>query len=188
MKYYKLIMDDSKKDDIICHSSLPFNIDSNIFQRGEIYTDLNARFEFYYDVKEGSRFTDYLANDNGWLLVSERLRDALMKLNTDIQFFPALIKEKKENGASALYFIANVIRVVDAICLEHSNYFETDLPGIGTIPTISKYAIYHEKTHNSDMFKLKKWQNTPIFVSERFYQIVEIEKLTGMDFSNVITV
>ena len=78
------------------------------------------------------------------------------------------------------YYIANITRVVDALCLEKSLYFETEIPSIGTIYTVSKYCIYDERTENSDIFKLANRQEIPIFVSERFKKIIEEEKITGI--------
>ena len=58
--------------------------------------------------------------------------------------------------------------------------FETEIPSIGTIYTVSKYCIYDERTENSDIFKLANRQEIPIFVSERFKKIIEEEKITGI--------
>lgn len=44
------------------------------------------------------------------------------------------------------YYIANIIRVVDVLCLGKSEYFETEISGMDIIYTVSKYVIYPEKT------------------------------------------
>ena len=86
----------------------------------------------------------------------------------------------KMEGHVLTDYIANITRVVDALCLEKSLYFETEIPSIGTIYTVSKYCIYDERTENSDIFKLANRQEIPIFVSERFKKIIEEEKITGI--------
>ena len=40
------------------------------------------------------------------------------------------------------YYIANIIKVVDALCLNKSQYFATEIEEIGTIYTVSKYGKY----------------------------------------------
>ena len=129
---------------------------------------------------EGHVLTDYLANDKGWFVVSNRLQSILQKLNTEIQYLPVRIVEENSNENLEEYYIANITRVVDALCLEKSLYFETEIPSIGTIYTVSKYCIYDERTENSDIFKLANRQEIPIFVSERFKKIIEEEKITGI--------
>ncbi len=59
-------------------------------------------------------------------------------------------------------------------------YFKTEIPGIGTVYTVSKYGIYAEKTEDSDVFKLANRQEIPIFVSERFKERIEEENVTGI--------
>lgn len=115
-----------------------------------------------------------------WFVVSNRLQSILQKLNTEIQYLPVRIVEENSNENLEEYYIANITRVVDALCLEKSLYFETEIPSIGTIYTVSKYCIYDERTENSDIFKLANRQEIPIFVSERFKKIIEEEKITGI--------
>jgi len=81
--------------------------------------------------------------------------------------------------------VANIINLVDSLCLHESDYFETDIEGIGTIYTISKFAIYGNKVGENDVFKLLNRQEIPIFVSERFKKIVEERQITGMEFLEV---
>lgn len=180
MKYYKLAMDMDRKNDIVCHYQNDFGIQQNMFNVGRFYEGWEGNFEFYYDKKEGNVLTDYIANDKGWFVVSNRLKNILKIMNTEIQFLPVRIVEKNSNEVLEDYYIANIIRVVDALCLEKSDYFETKIPSRGTIYTVSKYCIYDEKTENSDIFKLANRQEIPIFVSERFKKIMEEENITGI--------
>ena len=96
-------------------------------------------------------------------------------------------KVKKEDSEEAFceYYIANIIKVVDALCLEKSQYFETEIEGIGTIYTVSKYGIYADKTDGADIFKLSNRQQIPIFVSETFKNMIEKENITGISLSEI---
>lgn len=180
MKHYKLSMDMERKNDIVCHSENDFGITQNVFNVGKFYEGWDNKFEFYYDKREGEVLTDYIANDKGWFVVSDKLKKILKTMNTEIQFLPVRIIEKSSNKELLGYCIANIIKVVDALCLDKSEYFETEISGIGIIYTVSKYGIFAEKTAGADIFKLSNRQEIPIFVSEKFKKIVEGENITGI--------
>ncbi|MBD5463929.1 MAG: hypothetical protein HDR24_12905 [Lachnospiraceae bacterium] len=180
MKYYKLELDIERENDIVCHYQNDFGIRQNTFIVGKFYEGWDDKFEFFYDKTEGYALTDYVANDKGWFVVSNKLKTILKTMNTSIQFLPVRIIEKGSNELLEGYCIANIIRVVDALCLERSDYFETEISGIGIIYTISRYAVYAEKTEDSDIFKLSNRQEIPIFASERFKERVKEENIIGI--------
>lgn len=188
MRYYKLSIDMEGMHDIICHYQRDFEIPQNTFNTGRLYKGLDRTIKFTYDETEGYVATDYLANDKGWFLVSEKLKRILVSLDTDIQFLPVQITEENTNEGLVGYYIANITRAVDALCLDKSTYFETDIPDMGTIYTVSKYAIYQEKTKGSDVFKLSNRQEIPIFVSEKFKNVIENEKITGITLREIIAI
>lgn len=184
MKYYKLSMDMEREYDIVCHYEKDYDIQQNTLNVGKIYDGWDGKFEFYYLKEEGYVWTDFLANDKGWFVVSDRLKDLLESVNTDIQFLAVKIREKN-NKDMREYYIANIVKVVDALCLNKSQYFETDIQGIGKIYTVSKYAVFSDKTENADVFKLANRQQIPIFVSERFKNLIEKENITGISLLEI---
>lgn len=185
MKYYKLSMDMERENDIVCHYEKDFGIQRNVFNVGKFYKEWDNKFEFYYDKQEGEVPTDYLANDKGWFVISSKLYEILKNMNTEVQFFPVRVIEKTSKEKLAGYYIANIVRVVDALCLEKSEYFETEIPGMGTIYTVSKYGIFSEKMEGSDIFKLSNRQEIPIFVSENFKKTIEGENITGISLREI---
>ena len=86
MKYYKLSMDMERENDIICHFQNDYGIQQNALNTGKVFENWDDRFEFFYTKEEGDVWTDYLANDKGWFLISNRLKTLLESVNTDIQF------------------------------------------------------------------------------------------------------
>lgn len=62
------------------------------------------------------------------------------------------------------------------------------IEGIGTIYTVSKYCIYAEKTDGADVFKLSNRQEIPIFVSEKFKDLIEKENITGISLTEISVV
>ncbi len=185
MRYYKLSMDMERENDIVCHYQNDYGIQQNALNVGRFFEGWDDRFEFFYVKEEGDVWTDYLANDKGWFLVSDRLKILLEAVNTDIQFLKVRIKEKNNEEASDQYYIANIIKVVNALCLDKSQYFVTEIEGIGTIYTVSKYGIYADKTDGADVFKLSDRQQIPIFVSEKFKNLIERENITGISLTEI---
>ena len=185
MKYYKLSMDMERENDIVCHYENYYGIQQNALNIGEKFDKWDDRFAFFYTKEEGDVWTDYLANDKGWFLISSKLKELLELINTDIQFFATKIKEKNSGDVVTGYYVANVIKVVDALCLDKSQYFETEIEGLGILYTVSKYGIYAEKTEGADVFKLANRQQIPIFVSERFKSLIEEENITGISLIEI---
>lgn len=181
-------MDMERKNDIVCYFQNDLRLQQNIFNIGKFYEEWDRKFLFYYDKTEGSVLTDYIANDKGWFVVSNTLKNVLETMKTEIQFLPVQIVEKNSKTILEDYYIANITRVVDALCLEKSDYFETEIPNIGVIYTVSRYGIYAEKTNSSDVFKLSNKQEIPIFVSERFKKMIEEKNITGICLREIASV
>lgn len=184
MRYYKLSMDMKRENDVILHCKNCSKIGLTTFVTGKYYSE-NHSITFYYDKKEGNVWTDYLANDKGWFIVSERFKIMLQKMNSDIQFIEIGIYDINGLNTNKKYYIANIVKVVDALCLDKSEYFETYIEGKGMIYSISKYGIYESKTDGADVFKLDNWQQIPIFVSEKFKKNIEEDNITGMSFREI---
>lgn len=186
MKYYMLYEDMDREGDIICYSMPDDNeIALRIFRIGKKCDIWDGNFCFYYEEDEGNIATDFLKNDNGWFVVSEKLREILELMNTEIQFLPIKIFEKESKIELPNYYIANILRVVDALCLEKSDYFESNVKKIGKVYTVAKYGIFAEKTEKSDVFKLANHQVIPIFVSEHFKNVIEERGITGIALSEI---
>ena len=102
--------------------------------------------------------------------------------------FESWHKETNNGEDFKQYYIANIIKVVDALCLDKSEYFETEIEGIGTIYTVSKYGIYADKTDSADVFKLSNRQEIPIFVSEKFKDLIQKVNITGISLTEISVV
>lgn len=157
MKFYKLGIEVSgeNENDIVCHYKDDLGIQQYEFKTGQTFDRWDGSFKFYYDKSEGEVPTDYLANDMGWFVVSRRLKTIMETLNTKIEYFQVDIVELKSGDRLEGYYIANILRVVDALCLEESDYHEIQTKSVGTIYNVRKYAIYESKVENSDIFKLE---------------------------------
>ena len=106
-------------------------------------------------------------------------------MNTQIEFFPVNVKEMNNRGRSKEYYVANIVKVVEALCLDESDYSQVEIDGIGIVYIVSLYGIYAEKTEDADVFKLGNRQEIPIFVSERFKKRIEEEKISGIALNEI---
>ncbi|SFL18190.1 hypothetical protein SAMN05216390_11332 [Lachnospiraceae bacterium KH1T2] len=185
MKYYKLMLDMSGKRDVIFHYEDDYGIGQNELNKGVYYEKWDDRFCFYFDENEGDIWTDFIANDKGWLIVSEKLKFILERAKTSIQFIKLNVKDYKGRRVNKKYYIANIIKKVDALCLDKSEYFTTYIKGIGEIYTVSKYGVYEEKVEQNDIFKLKENNQVPIFISDKLKKAMENNGVTGFDLVEI---
>lgn len=139
---------------------------------------------FYYDSLDGDFPSDYLANDKGWFLVSEKLKNIMEGFKTEVQYLPVRVKERNGTG-SYVYYIANILKMVDGLCLERSDYFITTTQKLGPVYTIIKCALYADRLRGLDVFKLAKGHEIPVFVSQVFKDRVEDEGITGLSLREV---
>ena len=157
--------------------------DLNVFIHGERYNkEWNDDFRFYYDIKKDYKFFDYLNNDMSWFLVSEKLKNLIIEMNTEVEFFPVYICDINNSVEPKRYYAANIVTTVDALCLEISDYGIIEYRTLGPTPVVTKYGIYESKTEGKDLFKLVRPQEIPIFCSEKIKSAVEKNKITGFYF------
>ena len=116
MKYYKLSMEMNRENDIICHFDDKFTIPQNALIMGKYFNQWDDKTVIRFSIEEGSVWTDYLANDKGWFLVSEKLKKILESVDTDIQFLKVTVEEYNGLRLSRKYYCANVLQVVGALC------------------------------------------------------------------------
>lgn len=99
-----------------------------------------------------------------------------------IQYLSVNLLDVKNDVVNDDYQIANLLDVVDALDLEHSQYdvFELDDK---KIISVEKYALKSEAIKGHDIFRLK--DDIPVFVSERIKNIIEINALSDFAFMEV---
>ena len=204
MKYYELVYDhdgDDKKNNIYIMALFP-NIQEDIDRydidiENEFITNWDINNEFGYDPKDGYMYSDCLANVYSWMIVSEKSKNIFDKYihSNNLQLLPIKIKnivnEQKTN-----YFVLHVMDVIDALDLEHSDYFEIQLDEYGyeyeeedeekIRLIVAKYALKKDIIKGHHIFKVKK-DNIRIFVSEEIKNEIEKNNLVGFCFWEVMT-
>ena len=185
MKYYILSYDYENDDEYIIitadNTAEKYNYD---MLKGEKIENWDENVMLKYSNDDEHIFTDYIASNNRWLVVSEKFRSLMGRIESDsIQYLDIKIRNSETNKINDTYKVANVITILDALDLENSKYdlFELDDE---KVLSVEKYALRKNMIGNKNIFKLKD-DTIPIFVSEKFKNIVEENSLIGFQFLEV---
>lgn len=184
MRYFKLLLDDSNDNDVICRCDNTHGFEQYELSEGKSIQEWNKDIIFLFDPSDGERLTDYLANNLGWFIVSTRFKDVLCELNVgEVQYLPIKVINSRDKAILNNYYVANVINVVDAINLDHSDYSVINLSD-EKVYSIRKYALSKNEIQMNHIFKLKGFE-IPLFVSESVKELVIKNNITGCDFLEV---
>lgn len=126
--------------------------------------------------------SDYVANVYRWFIVSSdfcNLSDKVVS-GANIQYLSVKLVDTISNIVNETYKVANILDLVDAFDLEHSQYDEFELDD-ENINSIEKYALKKTEVEEHDIFRLKS-DTIPIFISERIKKLIEENGLLGFDF------
>ena len=142
MKYYKLSYDYENDDDYVnCDVGVIGDMDEYSVSCGNYINDW-SEVRFKYNSEEGDVLSDYIANVYRWLVVSKKFRELIEGIVDEnaIQYLSTKLIDTKNNAENTEYRIANLLDVVDALDLEHSQYdlFELDNE---KIISVEKYAF-----------------------------------------------
>lgn len=187
MKYFKLILDTTNDNDVVVNCENTLGFEQYELKEGNFLKYWNDNITFYFNPHDGNRFTDYLANNLGWFIVSKKFKSLINKIEEGVQFLPVNVVDiESKTRLDDEYFVANVLEVVDALNLENSDYSVMDLDG-EKIYSVRKYAVTKEKINNKAIFKLKG-DEIPLFVSETFKNLVGENDITGCGFLEIKTI
>ena len=100
-----------------------------------------------------------------------------------IQNLPVTLFDVFEKCKNESYSVLNVLDVIDAIDLEHSDYDVLKL-GDKKINFVKKYALKKKAIEGHDIFRLKN-DTIPLFISERVKNAIEENQLLGFDYLEV---
>ncbi|MCM2603436.1 hypothetical protein NDQ57_01795 [Rossellomorea marisflavi] len=79
MNFFKLIVDDSNDDDVVVHCENTHGFKQYELKEGKFIENWNDTITFHFNLHEGSEFTDYLANNLGWFIVSKKFKNLIEK-------------------------------------------------------------------------------------------------------------
>ena len=178
MRYYKLLFD-GQNDNLVLRCENLYGLKKNSLTTGKKLEDWDDRISFICDPRSGHIITDYIANNVGWFIASNPMLQLLQKLSCTFEAKEIKVKEIS-------YFIINLLDVLEALSLEHSEY-STYQVGNAKVNSIRKYALKKDKIINNNVFKLLGDEGH-IFVSDFFVEEVKAKELLGCDFLEVTLV
>ena len=115
----------------------------------------------------------------GIVLFNQKAKDCLEGVFGDyVEFVPAKYQDD-------IYYIVNVLNVIDGINYERSEFRKT---GDGKPYAVNKFSFRPNIVNNISIFKLfleDRIYSTEIFVSQEVKDIVEANRLTGFSFEEV---
>lgn len=164
----KTINDDCLEDHTVCC--------------GKYIDNWNIDITLVCDNKKEHIVPDWMSNDNGWLVVSQRFVDVVKNFeNGAIQYLPIKIDAVQPQMKEEKYFVANVIKVIDAIDYENSDCF--NMP---RYRAVVRYALKKEQIKGNHIFIAKEdILSDSIFVSEELKKAIQKAKLLGFHFTPV---
>lgn len=186
MKYFKLLYDyNNDTDAICCESNELYDVDRYDVEKGIFINNWDDGITFYYDPQEGDRETDYLGNDLGWLIISEKLKLVLENHKImGIQYLPIKVKNKLDSKQLNNYYVANIYNLVDALDLQKSDYSIFELDENEKIFSVKVHVLEEEKLKGLDIFRLKE-DHIPKFVSKNIVNLIKENDITGFEFIEV---
>ena len=115
----------------------------------------------------------------GIVLFNQKAKDCLEGVFGDyVEFVPAKYQDD-------IYYIVNVLNVIDGINYERSEFRKT---GDGKPYAVNKFSFKPNRVKNIPIFKVFFWKNiygSDIFVSQEVKDIVAANGLTGFSFEEV---
>ncbi|WP_366946575.1 DUF1629 domain-containing protein [Roseiflexus sp.] len=114
---------------------------------------------------------------HGWMLVSERVRQALERCGVEgVQFLPVRVMHKATGAEIGSYSALNVVRVVEALDWERTRWLTADRKVVDDHPILAivRVALRREAVSGVDIFRLRvKHDVGEIFISPRVKQCLE---------------
>lgn len=178
---FKLVRETRAKN-IVCRPRQDYGIRTYELLRGIPFSRWAPAFTFVYNAALGECATDYLNNSLGWLVVSQKARQLIEELESQVEYFPVQVVEQATGAPLEGYFVANLLRKQDALCLEESDYTVVQHEVFGSYNAVKKYALRAGALDGADIFKLSEHHEIPVFVTERFKKQMEDNRVTGMAY------
>lgn len=175
---------ENDKGFINCRAGELYGTDRYQVEKGVLINDWDERVSFYYNPMLGNKFSDYLANDLAWFIVSPKFKKVLQDCKIEgVQYFPVNVINDTNGSIAEKFYLVNICNLVDAIDLEHSKYSEFSVDNKKVI-SVKKYALNKDKLGKEQIFRLKG-SSFAIFVSENIKKAIGKNKITGCDFLEI---
>lgn len=172
--YYKLWFEET--GGAVCRKADLKGVDEYFIYRPEPVEEWPEGITFY---AEGEPLEDYLfPTVVDWILISERVKQALEGLGVEgVQFLPIRVVRKETGEEVPGYYVLHVWKHIPALDEEHTVFLE---PRDEKYPQLSiiKVALRREAIGGADIFRLKE-KPVSVYVSRRVKERLEEIGATG---------
>lgn len=172
---YEIWFDDTDPLAVVLDEEDLQGIDRWLLYEGKFIETWPKGITFY---AEGEHLEDYLAGVPGWIIISDRARQALERCQVQgVQFLPVQVIHKEQRFEIGPYWVLNVTQAVEALDWEHTRwaYPETKYEDEYPILNIIKEALQWNMIKDLDVFllKVKHKCKISIYISERVKSCLE---------------
>lgn len=176
MKYHRVIETDN--DGLLCTEFDLHGIDPDILFQGVTIQNWNECVTLWHD--GDGLGEDYVANRLCWPVCSARMRRVLEQVTaSEIQYLPVRIGNRLTGKVTSEYYVANILRLVEAMDLQHAT---TMMTPSGLV--IIKYAFLRTVITSHNIFRLAE-NSIVLAVSDRVKVALQYHGITGCDFREV---
>jgi hypothetical protein len=172
--YYKLWFEET--GGAVCRKADLKGVSEYFIYQPEPIEEWPEEIAFY---AEGEPLEDYLFPTMvDWVLISERVKQVLEKLEVKgVQFLPIRVVRKETGEEVPGYWVLHVWKQISALDEEHTVYFE---PRDEKYPQLDiiKVALRKEAIGKAEIFRLKE-RKVSIYVSRRVKERLEEMGATG---------
>jgi len=181
-RYYEVWFDDTDPRSMFSQEEDLRGIDRWIIYKGARISDWPEEVTFYV---RGERAEDYLFSAlPGWVLVSERVREAFEDCEIKgVQFLPVNVRHKENGSSVGTYWILNVVDVIEALDWERTRWLhpERKFDDEHPILDVVSIALDLDAVRGADIFRLKVKSDvtTGVYISERLKTCLDAANATS---------
>ena len=158
MKYYMFSYNYMNSDDTVLleidGETLKFNR-YDVEKRKIESDEWTSEIKVVFDKSKGSRVSDYLSNNLGWIIVTEKLKNIIESMgNEGVQFLP--IRAVSQDGMDIIdAYVVNIYNYVDAaLDLERSIYTMLEVDEQRKLMIVVKPVLNSNAIKGIDIFKI----------------------------------
>lgn len=182
LNYFRLSFSDVQPEPVVCDTYDLKAVDRYFHIRGEPVVKWPYGITLYY---VSGHPEDYIVNALGWPVMSDRVREAVLRLGeSHVQFLPIEIVQEGTGTRLTGYSVLNTMAIPPALDWDHALYRED--PESPTHPVVIKPALVRRLVSEFHVFRIQE-QRSLLFVSQVLKENLERIEATGMRFIRVPT-
>jgi hypothetical protein len=153
-----------------------FNNDYSLIEGNPVKNNM-PKIKFY--LKDSNKITDILANEWGYLILNNKVKEILIELEKDnIQIIDIDIIDKKNTKMKYQYYLINILNRIEAVDFNKS---KLEIDGYGFINRIFSLQIDEKKVKNVNIFRLNEYPSF-LIVNDKIKKSFEKSNISGIKY------